>query len=457
MKIRCAVGALALALGWTGLAAPSAFADEAVKKMVQDEIKAYMDKKKADDTKDKVFRARWDNGLVFETPGKDYSIRIGGRIHLDSNFIDPDEGLEGPPPGIGEEWDDSTFFRRLRFYIKGDITKHVDFNFQLDFADPTDPGLRDAYVTLKNMKDCIGCWMPSIRVGQQYEPIGLETVSSDNHTLFIERAGMVALHPERSIGLALLDTFWNDRATCTVGLYSTDATDDEDNGFAIWDDEELDGGTAFSGRFALIPWAKDKCRFLHVGASASYRLTDEVRYRSRPGLGRGPRIVDTGVITDPDSILLLNGELGGIWGPLHVWGEYTVLSVDDPTRGDPTFTAWHVQAGWFLTGESKAYDFKNMLWGNTKPCCNFLGNDCCCWGAVELVARVDQLDLTDGTVAGGEMTMISAGLNWYLNPHTRLMFDVTNASVDNRLGPAAGVVVDGQDVLSFLMRVDVHF
>ncbi|MFM8386810.1 MAG: OprO/OprP family phosphate-selective porin [Planctomycetia bacterium] len=460
VKHTLVAGALAVAM-LASLVAPAqagepSAQDETVKRLVQEELKAWMEKEKAASTKDKAFTARWNNGLLLETPDKSYSMRIGGRIHLDTNFVDPEEGLEGPAPGINEEWDDTTWFRRLRLYVRGDLTPYVDYNVQLEFGNPGTPGLRDAFITIKNLKKCFGCWMPSIRVGQQYEPIGLETVSSDNHTLFIERAGMLALHPERSIGLALLDSFWNERASCTVGIYSND-NDDEENGFGTWDEEEGDGGTAISGRFAFIPWAKDTCHFLHVGATASSRHTDEVRYRSRPGTGRGPRLVDTGTITDPDSVLLLNGELGAIWGPFHVWSELTHLAVQDDVRDDPAFTAWHVSAGWFLTGESKAYDFKNMLWGNTKPCCNFLDKECCCWGAFELVARVDRLDLTDGTVRGGEMTMISGGLNWYLNPHARMMFNVTHATADERTGPGAGVVVDGQDVTTFLMRMDVHF
>jgi phosphate-selective porin OprO and OprP len=396
---------------------------------------------------------------VLESADKKYSIRIGGRIHVDTNFVDPDPGIEGPAPGIGDDFDDATFLRRLRMYLRGDITKHVDFKFEIDFFNPSSPSLRDAYVTVKNLKECWGCWMPSIRIGHHYEPIGLDTVSSDNHLAFIERAGMLALHPERSIGLSLLDSFWNDHAYAQVGVFSTD-NNDEDDGFAIWDSEDTDGGVAFTGRFALIPWAKDTCHFVHLGASASLRETSEVRYRARPGLGRGPRVVDTLALTNIEGVALWNAEAGLVWGPLHAAAEYTSVSVDDPARGDPTFTAWYAQVGYFLTGESKAYDFKSMLWGNLKPCCSFLSGtgldkQCCCLGAFELVARYDVLDLSDGAVLGGEITAWTAGLNWYLSPHTRLMFDVTNQTIENR--NTGGVIINDADLLAFLMRVDIHF
>ncbi|MFQ5551038.1 MAG: porin [Gemmatimonadales bacterium] len=50
-------------------------------------------------------------------------------------------------------------------------------------------------------------------------------------------------------------------------------------------------------------------------------------------------------------------------------------------------------------------------------------------GQGELVGRFSTLDLTDGAIDGGEMAVISVGLNWYLNAHTRMMTDFVRASV----------------------------
>jgi phosphate-selective porin OprO and OprP len=438
--------------------ASTARADDAtdLKKLVQAEIKAANEKKKEADTKDGVFKVKWKDGVSFETADKEFTFKIGGRIHLDTVVTEADDGVEGPAPGIGDDFDDATYFRRLRLYISGDLSKHVDYKIQVDFADPTDPQIRDAFITLKNLKDCWGCWAPMIRAGHQHEPIGLETMSSSNHNAFIERSLTTALHPERSIGLNFLDSFWNDRATAQLGIFSTDATDDEENGFAIWDEADGDGGWAVTGRFTVVPWALDTCRFLHLGASASYRKANAVQYRARPGLGRGPRVVDTGSLTLIDEVIVYNAEAAVVWNSFHVAAEYTIADVSDPARGDPQFTAWCVQAGWFLTGEAKAYDFKKGLWGNTKPCCSFLSNDCCCSGAWELVARYDTLDLIDGTLNGGELTNLAVGVNWYLSPNTRLMFNYVLSNIQDRVGPG-GVVIDDADVNSFLIRWDAHF
>lgn len=450
------VVALAAGAAWAAPArAEEAAGASDMRALVQKEVKAALDAKAAQDAKDLVMTARWKDGLVFETKDKAFSMKIGGRIHVDTQFVDAEDGLEFGPGSLGDDYDDTTFFRRLRFYLSGDLGKHVDFKFELDFADPSDGQARDAYVTLKNLKDCWGCWAPSIRVGQQYEPIGLETVTSDNHVSFVERAAMTALHPERSLGLQLFDAFWKDRATASIGIYSPDGDDDE-NGFALWDEEEADGGWVVTGRFSVVPWAKDTCHFVHLAASGSYRKPNSVQYRARPGLGRGPRAVDTGTLSDIDSAILLNAEAALVWNSLHVSGDYTLVDIDDPTRGDPSFSGWTVQAGWFLTGEARAYDFKRGLWGNTKPCCNFLSNGCCCWGAFELAARYDVLDLNDGAITGGELSTLTAGLNWYLTPNVRVMFDVVLSNVKDRVGPG-GVNIDDKDVTAFLMRWDVHF
>jgi phosphate-selective porin OprO/OprP len=451
----------ACAVAFAGPARADDAAD--MKKMVQSEIKAYMDKKKEEDTKDKVFKAKWKDGLVFETPDKNYTMKIGGRIHLDSSFTEADDDLQaasgGTTFGLGEEFQDQTYFRRLRLNMSGDITKYVDWKIQLDFADPSDGVLRDAFITIKNLKECIGCWAPMIRVGHQHEPVGLETMSSSNHNAFIERSLTTTLHPDRQLGINFLDSFWNEHATAQLGVFSTDFSDDED-GFAIWDEEEGDGGHAVSGRFTLVPWAKDTCHFVHLGASASYRKTGEARFRARPGIARGPRTVDTGTLSlVEDTHWIYNAELAAVMGSFHAAAEYTVVDLDDPARQDPSFTAWYVQAGWFLTGEAKAYDFGKGLWGNNKPCCNFISNGCCCWGGWELVARYDTIDLNDGTVRGGEMTNMAVGLNWYLNPNARIMFDVVFSNTENRAtgsGNSQVIIVD-EDVTSFLMRWDVHF
>ena len=56
--------------------------------------------------------------------------------------------------------------------------------------------------------------------------------------------------------------------------------------------------------------------------------------------------------------------------------------------GDPSFWGGYIEAGYFLTGETRGY--KNGMWDRTKVLKPFSKGG---WGAVQINGRVDYLDL----------------------------------------------------------------
>jgi phosphate-selective porin OprO/OprP len=52
-------------------------------------------------------------------------------------------------------------------------------------------------------------------------------------------------------------------------------------------------------------------------------------------------------------------------------------------------------------------------------------------GAWEVGIRFAFLDLNDQEIYGGELADITVGLNWYMTPNARMMFNYVNSSVEN--------------------------
>ena len=77
------------------------------------------------------------------------------------------------------------------------------------------------------------------------------------------------------------------------------------------------------------------------------------------------------------------------------------------------------QASYFLTGESRAYKGSTGAWNRLKPARNFdmKGG----WGAWELAAGYDYMNLNSGVINGGSASTVKTGINWYPNSHLRVM------------------------------------
>jgi phosphate-selective porin OprO and OprP len=210
-----------------------------------------------------------------------------------------------------------------------------------------------------------------------------------------------------------------DRVTWALGVYKD--TDDVGSGIS-------DGEYNFTGRLTNAPWSEDTGRnLLHLGAAYSYRNPndDKVRFRERPEVHISPAYVDTHVIADVDEMHLVGAEAALVMGPFSLQGEYMNAMLNTADGTNPAFSGFYATAGYFLTGENRAY--KGGLFSRVKPRTNFGSGGP---GAWELAVRYSHLDLTDEAVEGGELDDITVGLNWYLNPNTRFMFNYVHADLD---------------------------
>jgi phosphate-selective porin OprO/OprP len=411
------MGLLALFTAFNGKAQSSSLEQELddLKKRVS-EIENRSDKPLSDDT----FRVYWKEGIRLDSKDKAFKLKLGGRIMNDWAWLSGDEKLEAEFGDLV----DGTEFRRARLYVEGTIYDNAEFKAQYDFAGGN-ADMKDMYVGLKHLP-VIG----SIRVGHQYEPFGLEEMTSSKYITFVERGLTSAFVPSRQTGIKIFNHLLDERITWAVGGFRS---------VNDYGDGSSEAEYNVTARVTGLPLYLDDGKMLiHLGAAYSRRspTDDALRFRERPETHLAPRFVDTGHFA-AESENLYGAEAAAVFGPFSVQGEYMQANVDagDEAEFDPSLSAYYVMGSVFLTGELRKYKKSEGLFDRVKPKKNFLSKDGFGPGAIELAARYSNLDLNDHQdeedgIAGGELDDITVGLNWYLNPNTRIMANYVRADLD---------------------------
>ncbi len=366
-------------------------------------------------------RVYWKEGLRLDSLDSHFKLKIGGRVQADWGWIGADDELKD---AFGEgNFNDGAEFRRARFHMSGSIHDNTEYKLEVDWADNS-VSIKDAYLAFTNLVPC-----GTVKAGQFKEPFGLEEMTSDNYITFIERSLPIeAFAPSHNMGVGLSNCVMDDRMTYAVGVFSTGHTD-----------QNLEDGASFTGRLTWLPYYDEESKgrhLVHVGAAASWRSnTDAVRYRTRPEYHQTARLVDTGSMAVDDTVLT-GLEAAWVSGPFSLQGEYITAEADRDPGSSVDLGGYYVQASYFLTGENRAYKISEGVFDRVKPEDDFDGKGN--WGAWELAARYSGVDLSDADVMGGQMDKWTLGLNWYLNPNMRVMFDYGDASVQDYAGSVDG-------------------
>jgi len=174
------------------------------------------------------------------------------------------------------------------------------------------------------------------------------------------------------------------------------------------------------------------------------------RFRARPENHLSPRLLDTGSIAS-DGYNLYGLEAAYGQGPFSVQAEYMMTDVDVTGASSATLSSYYLMGSYFLTGEHRPYKASQGTFSRVKPTNDFGadGN-----GAVEVTARYSMTDLNDGTtVMGGELNNLTGGINWYLNPHTRVMFNYVHSELDK----SGATLSDEGSLDAFLVRFQLDF
>ena len=308
--------------------------------------------------------------------------------------------------------------------------------WQIRLAADYNPGgkleLSDNYVVYTGWKTAL------VKLGVADPPFSLESVSAAAGRTFMEPALPVAALSERKGGgVKLLKRTPKSILNASLLLFSP-----QQDGLS-------DSGQALVLHYVHSPVAIGRQDNLHLGGSLSYRVNadeEDTRFRSRPEVATANTFfVDTGEIEGASEVLRGGLEANRVQGRFSWQTELLASRVERRTGDAVRFWGAYLFASWFLTADSRNYDFGQGEFVPVKVASPVGSGG---WGALELAVRASTVDLQDGDIEGGSQSNFSLGLNWYLDDHIRIMGNVVKVLDVDRPGSE----YDGLDPLIFALR-----
>ena len=323
-----------------------------------------------------------------------------------------------------------------RIIAEGDGVGTMSYKIEFDYVWNL---VGDLYLTIGKLPH-----LHNLRIGYMKEPFSLEQLESPKYTVFMERSLARDVHPIiRRMGAMAFDMAPNERATWAIGLFS-DAP-----GFRVVRADAFGG--ALTMRTTYLPWydAESSGRYmLHTAIAYSHRQAAQhtIRFRTLPGAHFASFIVDSGEIP-AHTADLLNTELALVHGPLSIQSEYTLGWIDAITQPNSQVRGSYVLVSYFLTGENRHYVNSKGIFSRITPFRNFIRtrDDRGCLqtgpGAWELKYRYSYVDAFDSGRLGAQQAGVHAvGVNWYLNPSSRVMAEYLVAASSPNNGQPDGVL-----------------
>ncbi|MEO6435894.1 MAG: porin [Tepidisphaeraceae bacterium] len=427
----------------------------------------------------------WKGAPLYEDKETGWSFKPRGRIQYDIGIVsNPNDALGVlSSTQTGRNLGFNTRARRIRLGAEGTIPGGIGYKLEMDYANGS-VGFGDVILSYSPKKSRF-----NVAIGNQETLNGLEQISSSRFSSFVERAAFDdAFINTRRIGLNVGYVNKAGDFRANVGAFAAHSIDsqlDNDGWIAatrvVY--SPLKGGNQlhFGANYQHRDFQSNNGTI--VASSAGQPSTNQLaRYRARPFTQlTDVRFVDTGnfAAKSDDTIGV---EAAGIFKSLHIAaeGQYlkskaykkgdkiTVAATDPldvldlfPTatqyvpNGNPSFWGGYVEAGYFLTGETRGY--KAGAWDRTKVLKPFSKGGV---GAFQIIGRVDYLDLDSNKLKGGctnnfvtGLTCTTAasqlgkggkqlgflgGLTWIPEDYLRVLLNYSHAEITG--GPLAATV-----------------
>jgi len=341
--------------------------------------------------------------------------------------------------------------------------------------------LQEAYADIK--------FFPQLRIrgGKFKVPFGLERLQLDQDLRFIERSLASDLVPNRDIGIQITGGLLDGRANYALAVTDgvTDGLSAENNPTP---DQNANDDKGVAARFFTQPFRKSdslNLRGLGLGLAATWGVEGNVSatnpllpvqystagqqsfFRYRAAATTNGVVTDTGTLSGGRE-LRISPQFYYYNGPFGIVGEFVSASqavtrtvgtgaTAVTRRATLDHKAWDATVSWFVTGEDAAFTYPRL---RTPYAVGQPG-----WGAIELAARISELELDPATFAGGAASFANPttaarraiewgiGVNWYLTQHYKIALDYELTRFDG----GAAIGHDRPDERAILSRFQVAY
>jgi phosphate-selective porin OprO/OprP len=392
--------------------------------------------------------------------GEDLNIEVRGRVQSDWRRYDPE---------VNEE----TFnLRTLRFGVRGDLTRHFDWEIEREVAKFADVEGEVEKWQFGDWKDVYLNWTTfdalRIKAGRFKMPYGLEQTTSVSDLDFAYRTlGSVKIAPGRDTGVMAYGELLSGSLVYEAGVFD----DDGDNGELeserfIEEGEDLeDIGPSIAARVVGEPFRRlpvpDRLKGAELGiAFTSSNLPEGLNSLQGEEVW-GYNFFEKVYVNGRRQRLGLQFDWSP--GPTGFRGEWMQSreqrlgqSNRDEDLSDFIGTAWYTSATWLVTGEDKDSDVQPR-----RPL--FKGGI----GAVEIGVRYDELTFESAGKTGPDFTnprsehltpnadrTITFGVNWLANRWVKVVANALRQTFeDETRTPLAGTT----SFWAGLLRLQVVF
>ena len=366
---------------------------------------------------------------------RDVTVRLRGRIDVDAIWSSQTLANEATFGELG----DVVGLRRARIGVEGELGHDSRYVAEIDLPSGVVVP-RDVYLAFGSLQESA-----ESQVGHFREPFSLEGGTSARHFAFMERSPINLLDPARNWGVGLFHEDVGSHSTFGLGVFHA--------GTGAADFKSGDSSTVgITGRLttALLNEG-DGEQLVHLGIALSERVPENglIVINQQPrspllGLDDSSTSDFVPVIRVPaDFQQLINLQFAAANGPWWTQAEWYGSFIDQAGGDLVYFNGCHVDAGYFITGEHRAYHSSNGTLGAIRvkhPVFGKLDDVDWSrgWGAWELTARFAYLDFTDsdtpldtgGQRLGMQLGQSTCGVNWYLSDQVRVLFNYSYAVPD---------------------------